>query len=296
MSFANLKNSATSSFEKLTQELDKLNKNSYESNDDKLWKPTVDKVDNGYAVIRFLPAPDGEDLPFVRIWDHGFQGPTGLWYIENSLTTLGQPDPVSEHNSKLWNSGVESDKELARKQKRKLSYFSNIYVVKDPSNPATEGKVFLFRYGKKIFDKINDIMYPEFDDEKATNPFDFWAGANFKMKIRKVDGYRNYDKSEFDPSSKLFEDDSEMESVWNKQHSLKQLVDPKNFKSYEELKKKLNTVLATTSESARNYGISDEVKETKPERQKAAEVIPSKATEEDDDDNLAFFKQLAEDE
>ena len=182
--------------------------------DERLWKPTMDKTGNGYAVIRFLPAPKGEDLPWVKLWNHAFQGPTGQWYIENSLTTLGNNDPVSEYNSKLWNSGIESDKEIARRQKRKLSYYSNIYVVSDTANPQNEGKVFLYRYGKKIFDKVMEAMQPPFPDTDPINPFDFWEGANFKLKLRKVDGYWNYDLSSFDGPTKLLDDDDELENVW----------------------------------------------------------------------------------
>ncbi|MCS5610670.1 MAG: single-stranded DNA-binding protein, partial [Candidatus Poribacteria bacterium] len=201
--------------------------------DERLWKPQLDKTGNGYAVIRFLPAPKGEELPWAKVWNHAFQGPTGQWYIENSLTTIGQKDPVSELNTRYWNSGVESDKEIARRQKRKLQYFSNIYVVSDSKNPDNEGKVFLYRFGKKVFDKIMEAMQPAFDDEVAINPFDFWKGANFKLKIRKVDGYWNYDKSEFDSTtSVLLDNDDALEEVWKKQHSLKEFSAPTNFKSY----------------------------------------------------------------
>ena len=229
--FAALKRERTTSFDKLTKEVEKLSSNNQQNRneDDRYWKPETDKAGNGYAVIRFLPAPQGEDVPFVRIWNHGFQGPGG-WYIENSLTTIGQQDPVGEYNSKLWNSGNESDKDIVRKQKRRLTYISNIYIVSDPSNPQNEGKVFLYKYGKKIFDKINEQMNPTFQDETAVNPFDLWEGANFKMKIRHVEGYRNYDKSEFDAPSPLLEDDDEMEKVWNSQHSLAAFIAPDQFK------------------------------------------------------------------
>ena len=213
--------------------------------DERLWKPVMDKSGNGYAVIRFLPAPEGEDMPWAKVWNHAFQGPTGQWYIENSLTTVGQNDPVSEYNSKLWNSGVESDKEIARKQKRKLQYYSNIYVVKDPANPQNEGKVFLYRYGKKIFDKIMEAMQPAFQDETAVNPFDFWEGADFKL-ARKVDGYWNYDKSEFADPSALFDNDEEIEALWKTEYSLADFTAASNFKSYDELKTRLDAVLAGT--------------------------------------------------
>ena len=248
--FASLKKNRSKSLDKLNAQLEKITTKSYsDPNEGKFWKPTRDKAGNGFAVIRFLPAPNGEEMPFVRIWDHGFQGPTGLWYIENSLTTIGQDDPVSEFNSKLWNSGVESDKEQARKQKRRLKYYSNIYVVKDSANPENEGKVFLYAFGKKIFDKLNDLMNPTFEDEDPVNPFDLWEGANFRLKIRQFEGYPNYDKSEFDAPGPLFEDDDELERVWKEEHSLQDLVDPKNFKSYAELKTKLYRVLDLASET-----------------------------------------------
>ena len=243
--FAQLK-SQKNSFDKLNAQLQKLSGNQSQQQsygDDRMWKPEVDKAGNGYAVLRFLPAPEGEDMPFVRLWDHGFQGPGG-WYIENSLTSINQQDPVSEYNSQLWNSGVDSDKELARKQKRRLKYFSNVYIVKDSANPSNEGKVFLYQYGKKIFDKLNEAMNPQFEDEDAVNPFDFWNGANFNLKIRNVEGYRNYDRSDFSSPSALSDDDAELERIWKSQHSLQELVDPKNFKSYDELKTKLYRVLA----------------------------------------------------
>ena len=243
--FASLKKSRSGSFDKLNSQLQKMNTSGgNNSKDDDMWKLEVDKAGNGYAVLRFLPAPSGEDMPFVRIWDHGFQGPGG-WYIENSLTTLGQKDPVGEVNRRLWNSGRDSDKETARKQKRKLSYYSNIYVVKDPAHPENEGKVFLFKFGKKIFDKILNAMQPEFEDEEPINPFDFWGGANFRLKIRKVEGYWNYDKSEFDSPSPLFDDDDALEALWKKEYSLSAIVAPDQFKSYDDLEKRLNYVLGT---------------------------------------------------
>jgi len=211
--------------------------------DERLWKPELDKTGNGYAVIRFLPAVDGENMPWAKLWNHAFQGPTGQWYIENSLTTLGQKDPVSELNSSFWNSGIESDKEIARKQKRKLQYFSNIYVVSDPSNRENEGKVFLFRYGKKIFDKIMEAMQPAFEDETPVNPFDFWKGANFKLKIRKVDGFWNYDKSEFEAVTPLLGTDEALEKVYQSEYPLKPFHEESNFKPYSELKDKMERVL-----------------------------------------------------
>ena len=244
--FAELRKFRNKDLEKLTEKVSKLNDKSGEKKtyeDDRFWKPVVDKAGNGMAVIRFLPAPEGEDMPWVQLFSHSFQGPTGKWYIENSLTTINKKDPVSEYNTQLWNSGIESDKDVARKQKRKLQYISNIYVVKDSSHPENEGKVFLFKYGKKIFDKLNDLMNPEFEDENPVNPFDLWEGANFKLKIRKVEGYQNYDKSEFETPSVLSSDDEELERIWKAEHKLSEFVRESNFKSYDELKAKLNKVL-----------------------------------------------------
>ena len=264
--------------------------------DDRFWSPTVDKAGNGYAVIRFLPASPNEDVPFIRIFDHGFQG-TGGWYIENSLTTLGKPDPVSEYNSKLWNSGIEANKEIARKQKRRLHFISNIYVVQDSGNPDNEGKVFLYKYGKKIFDKLNEAMNPQFADEEAVNPFDLWAGANFKLKIRNVEGYRNYDKSEFDKVGPLTKDDAELESIWKKEHSLLSFLDASNFKSYDELQAKLMKVLDEKAPQAKASKKAEDEdlpwnEETPAPKQKTA---PAKqlAEEDDDDESLEFFKNLA---
>jgi len=302
MSFADLKRSSASSFQKLTQELQKQNTTYDRSDDEKFWKPTLDKAENGYAVIRFLPAPNGEDLPFVRIWDHGFKGPTGLWYIEKSLTTLGKPDPVSEYNSTLWNTGLESDKEKARDQKRRLSYISNIYVVSDPGNRDNEGKVFLYKYGKKIFDKLNDLMNPQFQDEQPVNPFDLWTGANFKLKIRKVEGYRNYDKSEFDSPAPLLDDDAALEEIYKQEHSLQELVDLKHFKSYDELKTRLNNVLGLSAAPAKIRGVAlDEEEYKAPAPTFSAAAAPaapaaSAGVDDDDEEDLAFFKRLADED
>ena len=298
--FAKLKSMrGNKSLEALTAELNKFNNPQSDSKkDNRFWYPNVDKAGNGYAVIRFLPAPGEEDVPFVRMFEHGFKGPSGSWYIENSLTTIGKPDPVSEYNSTLWNSGLESDKEIARKQKRKLNFISNIYVITDQQNPENEGKVFLFRYGKKIFDKLNEAMNPQFADEAAMNPFDLWAGANFKLKIRNVEGYRNYDTSEFAASSPLAEDET-MEKIWNQCYSLQEFLNPKNFKSYDELKAKLNRVLGldgstagktpAVSRAEASTDIMDEIESEAPPKIKSA---PSKFDEEEDDD-LAFFNSLA---
>ena len=263
--------------------------------DERLWKPELDKTGNGYAVIRFLPAVKGEDLPWAKVWNHAFQGPTGQWYIENSLTTINQKDPVSEMNSAYWNSGVESDKEIARKQKRKLQYFANIYVVSDTKHPEHEGKVFLFRFGKKIFDKITEAMQPAFEDETPVNPFDFWQGANFKLKIRKVDGYWNYDKSEFEAPSALFDDDDKLEEVWKKQYALKEFTDTTNFKSYDELKTRLDTVLAgTTTVGNVTDVMEDEPVETVTVDTKEEPAPKVTVTDNDEEDTMSYFEKLAE--
>ena len=279
-----------------------LEKKSYV--DERLWKPELDKSGNGYAVIRFLPAVKGEDLPWAKVWNHAFQGPTGQWYIENSLTTLGQNDPVSEMNSAYWNSGVESDKEIARKQKRKLQYYSNIYVVTDKKHPECEGKVFLFRYGKKIFDKIMEAMQPAFEDETPVNPFDFWEGANFKLKIRKVDGFWNYDKSEFEASSALSDgDDQTLETIWNEQYSLKEFTAPTNFKSYDELKTRLNMVLAGTTRVGNvttlmeDEPVATPTVDTKPvyDKSERGQTVTTVPADDGDDESLDYFKKLAAD-
>ena len=258
--------------------------------DERLWKPTMDKSGNGYAVIRFLPAPTGEDLPWVKLWNHAFQGPTGQWYIENSLTTLNKNDPVSEYNSKLWNSGVETDKEIARKQKRKLQYYSNIYVVSDSANKQNEGKVFLYRYGKKIFDKVMEAMQPAFEDETPVNPFDFWAGANFKLKLRKVDGYWNYDKSEFDKTSALFSEDAKIEEVWKTAYPLAEFSASTNFKSYEELKTRLDAVL---SGSVTVGNVAEQMEDAPIETPKVDTKPVESKSDEDDDDTMDYFQKLA---
>lgn len=303
MSFSSLSDLRKSrgNFDNLMKEVEKIASPTTERRDDaRIWSPSVDKAGNGYAVIRFLPPIKGEELPWVRIWNHGFQGPSGRWYIENSLTTLNLPDPVSELNSELWNSGVESNKEIARKQKRRLSYIANILMVKDSANPQNEGKVFLYKFGKKIFDKIKDVMQPQFEDEDPTNPFDFWKGANFKLKIRNVEGYRNYDKSEFEPVSAIAENDDAIEAIWNQQHSLTAFTDAKNFKSYEELKKKLDLVLKGGPSSV----TADKISESRMEAEPVAEApapramkapAPKSSVPEDEDDTLSYFARLAED-
>ena len=296
MSFANLKRNR-GSIDALTKAAEAAGGGQQQQKsyvDDRFWKPTVDKAGNGYAVIRFLPAPEGEDLPWVRYWDHGFQGPSGRWYIENSLTSIGQSDPVSEMNSILWNSGREEDKQIARDRKRRLHYVANIQVVSDPGNPDNEGKVFLYKFGKKIFDKIMDVMQPQFADEDPVNPFDFWEGANFKLKIQNVAGYRNYDKSEFANPSPLSQDDDELEGVYNRLHGLAEFLDPKNYKSYDELKAKLNRVLGeedmvmTTAESV-------SLEDPAPSRYEPVEAPTATATADnnDEDDTMSYFQKLA---
>ena len=296
MSFANLKKQSKlgSLTAKLVKEVEKMNNNGA-SGDDRLWKLECDKSGNGYAVIRFLPAPNGEDLPFIKLYSHAFQGPGG-WYIENSLTTLGQKDPVSEYNTQLWNNGTDAGKDAARKQKRKLTYISNIYVVKDPANPENEGKVFLFKYGKKIFDKLTAAMQPEFEDEEAIDPFDFWQGANFKLKAKNVAGYRNYDSSEFTPVTPLLDDDDALEGIWKKESSLSEFVAPEQFKTYDELKKRLGYVLgnsATIRRDAESFEEDDDRGEAEELVTAAVSTTPS-SVNEDEDDALSYFAKLAE--
>jgi hypothetical protein len=290
-SFANLKRSS-GNLDKLAKAIEQLNTSESSTKEDNFWKPEVDKAGNGYAVIRFLPQPsvDGDDaLPWVKVFNHGFQGPGG-WYIENSLTTLNQKDPVSEYNSQLWNSGIEANKEVARKQKRRLSYMANIYVVEDSKNPQNQGKVFLYKFGKKIFDKINEAMNPAFEDEKPLNPFDMWEGANFKLKIRKVEGYQNYDKSEFESPSALLDDDEKLEAIWKKEYSLKEFLLPENFKSYDELKARLDKVLGLDGSPV---VAKTTVEQAKAMPRKPAPVMADAGIAEDDDD-LAYFSKLAE--
>ena len=266
--------------------------------DERIWKGELDKSGNGYAVLRFLPAIHGEELPWVKMYSHAFQGPTGQWYIENSRTTINQKDPVSEYNSKLWNTGLESDKEIARKQKRKLSYYSNVYVVSDPKHPENEGKVFLYKYGKKIYDKLLAAMQPEFQDETPINPFDPFTGANFKLKIRKVDGYWNYDKSEFEATSKLSEDESKVEEICQKSYALSEFTNSSNFKSYEELAKRMDIVLSGTTKVGNvQESLDNEVKSPDSNPQKEAKSAPQVKAQDvvgsDDDDTMSYFEKLA---
>lgn len=276
-------------------------KNSYV--DERQWKPTVDKAGNGYAVLRFLPATEGNDLPWARYWDHGFKGPTGQWYIEKSLTSIGQQDPLGELNSRLWNSGVEADKETARNQKRRLKYVANVLVESDPANPANEGKVFLYTFGKKIFDKIMDVMQPQFADEDPINPFDFWEGASFKLKIRNVEGYRNYDKSEFaSPAPLMGGNDNELEQIYETQYDLFEFIDPANYKSYDELKERLHLVLGQIESpvTTRQQVVLEEVSAPSPMRQVAPEPVATTAppatvssSMDDDEDAMSYFAKLA---
>ena len=304
MSFSDLKKQSKlgSLTAKLVKEVEKMNNNT-SSGDERVWKLECDKSGNGYAVIRFLPAPNGEDLPFVKLYSHAFQG-SGGWYIENSLTTLNQKDPVSELNSELWNNGTDAGKEIARKQKRKLTYVANIYVVKDPANPANEGKVFLYKFGKKIFDKITAAMQPEFEDETPIDPFDFWQGANFKLKAKNVAGYRNYDSSEFAAQGAMLDDDDAMEAIWKKQYSLAELVAPDQFKSYDELKKRLDYVLGNKGARRQDPEVADEEETSRGPvrdldedlRSELSSLSSSKSSsyDEDEDDTLSYFAKLAE--
>ena len=291
MSFSDLKQKA-GNFEKLQAELEKVNNPVTSFADDRFWKPELDKSGNGYAIIRFLPQPSGEDLPWCKIWSHAFNGPGG-WYIENSLTTLQKKDPVSEYNTELWNSGVEANKDVARKQKRILKYYSNVLVVSDPKHPENEGKVFLYRFGKKIFDKISEVMNPQFDDESPMNPFDFWEGANFKLKVRKVDGFWNYDKSEFEAAAALLEgNDTQLEEVYGKLYSLKQFLTEDNFKSYDELKEKFNRVVTGSSVT----GTVEKFTAKKKPVETAPVVEDTTPTVSDDDETLSYFAKLADED
>ena len=314
MGFGDLKKQSSlgSLTAKLVKEVEKQNGGGQGGADERLWKPVMDKSGNGYAVIRFLPAPDGEDLPWAKMFSHAFQG-NGGWYIENSLTTIGQKDPLGELNRELWNSGNDSDKDTVRKQKRKLSFYANIYVVKDPANPQNEGGVFLYKFGKKIFDKVMEAMQPEFEDEEAINPFDFWQGANFKLKLKKVAGYWNYDSSEFANVGPLLDDDDAMEAIWKKEYSLSALVAPDQFKSYDDLKKRLDNVLGTTStrQAAQetqydNYPATEQKRVTEEEvmqkledSYQAAKSTPTVSVSntsngDDEEDPMSYFSKLAD--
>jgi hypothetical protein len=298
--FASLRKNSSSSLDKLTKEIEKLNTKSEGAADIRFWYPNVDKAGNGYAVIRFLPTPGDEEVPFVRMFKHAFKGPAGQWYIENSLTTIGQPDPLSEYNGKLWNSTTDDkspEREQVREQKRRLLYISNIYIITDQLNPENEGKVKLFNYGAKIFDKLNEAMNPQFEDEKAINPFDLWDGANFKLKIRNVEGYRNYDKSEFSKTGPLFDSDEQMEVIWKQEHSLQAFLAETNFKTYDELSKRLDLVLGLKTGSKVASKASNDDDDTPPaavaRKPKARSAKVEATSNNDDDDDLEFFKKLS---
>jgi len=294
MSFATLKRNSSSVFEKLSQEVEKIS-SSTGNTDDRLWKPEVDKAGNGYAIIRFLPVKEDGSLPWAKMYTHAFQG-RGGWYIENCLSTINKPDPVMELNRQLWNTGRESDKEIARKQKRKLSYYSNIYVVKDPAHPENEGKVFLYKYGKKIHDKILEAMQPAFADEVAVNPFDLWTGADFKLKIRNVDGYWNYDKSEFSDSATLGNfDDDQLEKIYNKIYDLAEFSADSNFKTYEELQKRLNIVV-NTAPAPKIDRETYESEEDEAIMETPQTVTSRSVVADDEDDTLSYFARLAEED
>jgi hypothetical protein len=300
MLFDKLKNTSND-IATLNQKIKEMGISSDSSDDDKnVWRPAVDKAGNGMATIRFLPAPekDGDDgLPWVKKFSHGFQG-AGGWLIDGCLTTKNKQCPVCEYNSTLWNSGIESNKEVARKQKRKLNYYANVYIISDPKNPENEGTVKLFKFGKKIFDKITEAMKPPFPDEKAINPFDFWKGANFKLKIRKVDGYQNYDKSEFESPSALFDDDQSLERIWKEEHSLKDVIDDSEFKDYEKLKARLDKVIGaigdqTRTNSTQSSESNSSNRKTAAESNQEFTTIVSTTVASDGDDDLDYFRNLA---
>ena len=256
--------------------------------DERLWKPTMGKDGVGSAVIRFLPCAEGNEMPWAKVWSHAFQGPGG-WYIENSLTTLGQQDPISELNRQLWNSGIDSDKEVARKQKRKLSYYSNVYIIKDPANPQFEGRVMLYKYGKKIHDKIIEQMQPEFDDQEAIDPFDFWKGADFNLRLKKVAGYWNYDSSAFArPSTLGGFDDGKLESIYDQMHDLNEFTNSKNFKTYAELQTRLNAVLNTRPVAPEVRDEEMEYADPTPATAAVKETAPTSS-----EDTYSYFDTLA---
>ena len=295
MGFGDMKKKSKSGIDELIKKMDDQTKAKDGFKDDRLWRPEQDKSGNGFAIIRFLPTADGEDVPWAKVYNHAFQGPGG-WYIENSLTTIGQKDPVVELNNQLWNSGLESDKDLARIRKRKLTYISNVYIVSDPSNPQNEGKVFLYKYGVKIYEKIQEAMKPEFNDEEPINPFDFWKGANFRIKIRKVGGFTNYDKSEFDSQSVLFDDDAKLDKIWKSEYPLLPFLDASNFKSYDELKTRMQEVLggdvrATAPATKTAEDVADEMVEKKPSLRSKK---PVEQDVDDESDALSYFQKLAE--
>ena len=301
MDINTLRKMRNSDFGKISSEFEKIANPQSETKsyqDDRFWKLEADKAGNGTATIRFLPRAEGDELPWVKIFSHGFQGPTGKWYIENSLTTIGENDPVGELNSRLWNTGNEADKETARKQKRKLSYIANVLIVSDPKHPENEGKVKLFKFGKKIFDKIMDKARPTFEDETPVNVFDLWEGADFKLRMRKVDGYPNYDQSAFQEPSAITEDEDKLLAIVNGQHKLAEFLDRKNFKTYEELSRKLASVLDGTGSntpSAASLAEDDD----EPVRNVKATALKTKVTvasSDDDEEAMSFFKKIAMEE
>lgn len=313
LSFAEMKKQRTGARDKITEQLNKMNTNGNIQQDDRIWYPDTDKAGNGFAIVRFLPAPKGEDVPFVRLWQHSFKGPSGVWYIENSLTTIGQQDPIAEYNNELWNSTTDDDspaRKQVRNQKRKLIYIANVYIVKDPANPENEGKVKLFKFGKKVFDKLNEAMNPQYEDEDAMNPFDLWEGANFKIKIRQVDGYRNYDKSEFGEIEPLKEDDDEMAEIWEQCHSLQEQIAPDKFKTYEQLRVALDKALKTAPKKAKAdeedapFETEEVEEEEKPKAKKVtAKKLPEtkakkapKVEDDEEDDTMSFLQNLADEE
>lgn len=295
MGFNDLKKKSKNGIDDLIKKMEDQTKAKEGYKDDRFWRPEQDKSGNGFAIIRFLPPVDGEDVPWVKVYNHAFQGPGG-WYIENSLTTIGQKDPVGELNNQLWNSGLESDKDLARVRKRKLTYIANVYIVSDPANPQNEGKVFLYKFGTKIFEKVQEAMKPQFADEEPINPFDFWKGANFRIKIRKVGGYTNYDKSEFDSQAALSDDDVKLEKIWKSQHALQPFLAAENFKSYDELKARMQEVLggdvrATAPAQKTAEDVADEMVEKKPSLKSKK---PVEQDVDDESDALSYFQKLAE--
>ena len=290
------------SFQDYLKNRQEVNTENRTGDDDRIWKPKMGSDNTGYAVVRFLPGSDVNKTPWVRVYSHGFKGPNGKWYIEKSLTTVGQQDPVSEYNSKLWNTGIESNKEVARKQKRRTSYYANVLVVKDPANPSNEGKVMIYQFGQKIFDKVMGAMQPEFADEEAVNPFDLIEGANFRIKIKIVSGYWNYDSSEFERPSALSEEESKLEAVFNAQHDVHEMVDPTTFKSYDELNTKLMGVIGQTSgesyqDTSSNVSVpTAETTNTKEEFGAVFEKPTETSTSSTDEDDLEdYFKSLAAD-
>lgn len=298
-----MRKSSQSSLEKIAAAIEKQNTSNKSYQDDRFWKLEADKVGNGSAIIRFLPAREDDELPWIKMYSHGFQGPTGKWYIEDCLTTIGKEDPVVDHCNELWNSGLESDKDIARQRKRKLAYYSNILVISDPKHPENEGKVFIFKYGKKIFDKINDKLHPTFEDESPCDVFSPWEGANFRLRMRKVDGYANFDKSEFDSPTPISEDDEEMLNILNARHRLGEFLDEKNFKAYDELKKKLESVINATGgyqRKAEQAELPDEPPALKPKQEKAKAEPKARTVAEpttgpaDDVDEMEFFRGLVD--